>query len=111
MACLRNLLGYGLTAVVVGGAGSLWMQPSAWHSNVLNGNTSHRGSGRIVTQESGAQGAIAYRGTGRAPHEVSVWTISHRGSGRTPVSGDTAVIVSYRGTGRISSALPQPFAV
>lgn len=62
--------------------------------------SSHRGSGRLVTQvpqQLPAETIYDYRGTGRLYQDQEA-VLSHRGSGRGPASQHPAI--AYRGSGR-----------
>ncbi|MDB9526801.1 hypothetical protein PN498_12445 [Oscillatoria sp. CS-180] len=65
--------------------------------------TSHRGSGRLVTQapQETFDTLPTYRGTGRAKEQDDP-ALSHRGSGRVRIHVVDMDTISYRGSGRIS---------
>jgi hypothetical protein len=104
MLCLRSLASYLLAAAAFGcfSANPLLSGPILQTNDTTPEGSSHRGSGRIVTQEALTRDAIAFRGTGRFHTPGNLYVISHRGSGRiddqTTDSGKSA----YRGSGRIS---------
>ena len=105
MFCLQNIARYFFAAAALGCLSTSVMAPQGAFYLVEasdHDETSHRGSGRVVTQGPEAMTSIegiAYRGTGRLeqPDELKV---GHRGSGRIDNSTDTRA-VAYRGSGRV----------
>lgn len=107
MLSCRNLASYCLTAAILGCLGISGVvsgESSAIAQTNADDETSHRGSGRIMTWHPPTvpQAAIAYRGTGRVHSESQDWQVSHRGSGRIENQSPDTQTVSYRGSGRIA---------
>lgn len=107
MLSFRNLASYCLTAAILGCLGISGVvvgESSAIAQTNADDETSHRGSGRIMTRHTPTVPgtAIAYRGTGRVHSESQEWWMSHRGSGRIKNQSPEPQTVSYRGSGRIS---------
>lgn len=110
MPCLSSLTKSFFTAAVLGclGVGGLTVGAAPLLVGEASpDDTSHRGSGRLVTQvptllptvEPGQ--AIAYRGTGRIQQSADP-LVSHRGSGRIDEEPAAASQSAYRGSGRIA---------
>jgi hypothetical protein len=108
MRSFKKLAGYCLSATVVGGwAISGWLVGTSTPvaDSGCNDETSHRGSGRIVTwlaPDANTLADITYQGPDRLMPDMQELTISHRGSGRVDPQPPDSQTVSYRGTGRIA---------
>jgi len=112
MFSLSNLPKYCLAAIVLGGL-SLTGLPSSQslqHTETPPPDpSSHRGSGRVVTQVpqfSTPGQPYSYRGTGRL-HQGNLDPVAHRGSGRVNQDGQTPPTLSYRGSRRVAPS-PMP---
>jgi hypothetical protein len=106
------LVYYILTTAAISslGVGALVMERPLMVGQADTVETSHRGSGRLITEAKGSGDSMAYRGTGRYQnYNVHGVAIAHRGSGRTPIDGYNEAI-SYRGTGRFVESASVPKA-
>ncbi len=107
MFCLQNITRYFLAAAALGCLSTSVIAPQGALSLAEASDrdeTSHRGSGRIVTQGPEAMTAlegIAYRGTGRLEQRNEL-KVGHRGSGRIDNQSPDTRAVAYRGSGRVS---------
>ncbi len=101
---------YCLAALTLGCLSAATFSPDNSFQHACNDSqspSSHRGSGRLVTQvpqQSNPDTIYDYRGTGRL-HQNDNSVVSHRGSGRGPASQEPSV--AYRGSGR---AVANPIA-
>lgn len=112
MLYLHSLAKYCLVATALGclSVGGLSLSNASYVSEAVGENqTSHRGSGRLVTQvpTNTADTEYLYRGTGRIERQQSLSVSSHRGSGRVHDQPNKEAMISYRGTGRIALANPE----
>jgi hypothetical protein len=115
MLSLHSMARYALAATALSclGVGSWYVSTSGHLTDTPilgQEETSHRGSGRLITQESSLTreftDAIAYRGTGRVHDQSECNVVAHRGSGRIDEQSPTPNPSAYRGSGRV---VPSPF--
>lgn len=110
MLSLQNMAKYALAASVLGclsiSAFGISESLNLTHSQGED-ETSHRGSGRIVTQV--PQATVSYRGTGRIGNESEYTTVAHRGSGRIDDQSPATNNSAYRGSGRMMPVTLNPF--
>lgn len=107
MPSLPNLTKYFLAAAALtylgfSGLSAEFSSLQIGDSSATN-ETSHRGSGRIISLETQAvnpREAIAYRGTGRLESNFET-IVSQRGSGRIDDETQISKTIAYRGSGRV----------